>query len=310
MREKVVALEKAIASVFLGKPRVVRHVLTGLFAQGHILLEDVPGVGKTLLARTLAQSIDATFNRVQFTPDLLPSDLLGTSIFNQKTGDFEFRPGPVFAHVVLADEINRATPRTQSALLEAMNVASISLDGVTHRLPEPFLVIATQNPIEFEGTYTLPESQLDRFLLRLTIGYPNRKDEKRILAAQQEIDPLAELKPVIHAHEVAAIQAQVRQVKIEESMRDYLVAVIQATRESRHLRLGVSTRGAGALQRAIQAHAYLDERDYVIPDDIKRLAAPVLAHRVIPEGGLLAEASHSQREKLIEEILESVEVPL
>ncbi|MHC4449988.1 MAG: AAA family ATPase [Planctomycetota bacterium] len=310
MREKVAQLEKAIGAVFLGKPKVIRHVLTGLFAQGHILLEDVPGVGKTLLARTLAQSIDASFKRLQFTPDLLPSDLLGTTIFNQKNGDFEFRPGPIFAHVVLADEINRTTPRTQSALLEAMNVANVSIDGVTHRLPNPFLVIATQNPLEFEGTYPLPESQLDRFLLRLSIGYPSRADENEILSSQQLIDPLDEVRPVIHADDVAAIQKQVRGVKIEQSVRDFIVAVVAATRESRRLRLGVSTRGAGALQRAAQAHAYLDGRDFVIPDDVKRLCGPVLAHRVMPEGGLLAEASHAQREKLIEEILESVEVPI
>ncbi|MHC4940605.1 MAG: AAA family ATPase [Planctomycetota bacterium] len=310
MREKVAKLEKAIGSVFLGKPKVIRHVLTGLLAQGHILLEDVPGVGKTLLARTLAQSIDATFKRIQFTPDLLPSDLLGTSIFNQKNGEFEFRPGPVFAHVVLADEINRTTPRTQSALLEAMNVANVSIDGVTHRLPDPFLVIATQNPLEFEGTYPLPESQLDRFLLRLSIGYPSRADENEILSSQQLADPLEKVKPVIHANDVAAIQKLVRETRVEQSVRDYIVAVVQATRESRRLRLGVSTRGAGALQRAAQAHAFLDGRDYVLPDDVKKLCGAVLAHRVMPEGGMLAESSHAQREKLVEEILESVEVPI
>ena len=310
MRERVARLEETIGKIFLGKPKVIRRVLTGFFAHGHILLEDVPGVGKTLLARTLAKAVDARFTRIQFTPDLLPSDLLGTSIYNQNTSEFEFRAGPIFAQVVLADEINRTTPRTQSALLEAMNVASISIDGTTHSLPEPFLVIATQNPLEFEGTYPLPESQLDRFMMRLAIGYPDRVDEHRILAEQQECDPIDAVEPVIHADDVVAIQKHVRRIRVEESVRDYLVAVIHATRNHRRLRLGASPRGAGALQRAAQAHAFLENRDYVLPDDIKYLAPAVLGHRVLPEGGLLAEASHSEREKLIEEILESVEVPI
>ena len=217
MRQQVARLEQAIASVFIGKPKVIRRVLTGLFAHGHILLEDVPGVGKTLLARTLAKAVDARFTRIQFTPDLLPSDLLGTSIFNQRTGEFEFRAGPIFAQVVLADEINRTTPRTQSALLEAMNVANVSIDGTTHSLPEPFLVIATQNPLEFEGTYPLPESQLDRFLLRLNIGYPDRADENRMLAEQQESDPIDHVEPVIHAESGLDLEAlaEMRQAEME-----------------------------------------------------------------------------------------------
>jgi MoxR-like ATPase len=301
-------IEQAIGSVFLGKPRVVRLVLTCLFARGHLLLEDVPGVGKTLLARALARCLDATFKRVQFTPDLLPSDLLGTSVFNQKTGEFEFRRGPIFAHVVLADEINRTTPRTQSALLEAMNSASVSLDGTTHTLPQPFVVLATQNPFEFEGTYPLPESQLDRFMMRLDIGYPGRDDERRILEEQQERDPFDDLRPVLTGAEVADVQQRVRRVKIETSLRDYLLSLVAATRESRRIRLGASPRAAGALQRAAQAHALLDGREYVIPDDIKRLTIPVLAHRLVLESG--TDGSLREQERVLTDILESIEVPL
>jgi MoxR-like ATPase len=301
-------IEQAIGSVFLGKPRVVRLVLTCLFARGHLLLEDVPGVGKTLLARALARCLDATFKRVQFTPDLLPSDLLGTSVFNQKTGEFEFRRGPIFAHVVLADEINRTTPRTQSALLEAMNSASVSLDGTTHTLPQPFVVLATQNPFEFEGTYPLPESQLDRFMMRLDIGYPGRDDERRILEEQQERDPFDDLRPVLTGAEVADVQQRVRRVKIETSLRDYLLSLVAATRESRRIRLGASPRAAGALQRAAQAHALLDGREYMIPDDIKRLTIPVLAHRLVLESG--TDGSLREQERVLTDILESIEVPL
>ncbi|MHC4163565.1 MAG: AAA family ATPase [Planctomycetota bacterium] len=304
MHESIARLEDAISAVFLGKPRIVRLVLTGFFAQGHMLLEDVPGVGKTLLARTLARCVDASFKRIQFTPDLLPSDLLGTTIFNQKTGDFEFR------NVILADEINRTTPRTQSALLEAMNAASISVDGVTWPLPEPFVVLATQNPFEFEGTYPLPESQIDRFLMRIDIGYPKRGDEKRMLIEQQERHPLDDAKAVLTAADVSVLQREVRSVRVEDSLRDYLLAIVGATRESRRLRLGVSPRGANALQRAAQSWAFLDGRDFVIPDDIKRLAGPVFAHRLVLDSALPSEGSSQERERLLEDIVESIEVPL
>ena len=310
MNETAKKLERAIGTVFLGKPRVIRLVLTGFFAQGHILLEDVPGVGKTLLARTLSKAVHASFRRIQFTPDLLPSDLLGTSVYNQKNGEFEFRPGPIFASVILADEINRTTPRTQSALLEAMNSASVSLDGETRDLPRPFFVLATQNPFEFEGTYALPESQLDRFLMRIDVGYPSRADEKRMLIEQQEHDPLQDVEPVISAEEVVGIQAQVRKVRVEETLRDYLLAIVGATRENRRIRVGVSPRGSNSLQRAAQAYAFLDGRDYLVPDDIKRLVLPVLSHRLVLSGALPGDGSFKDRERILEEVLDSVEVPL
>jgi MoxR-like ATPase len=310
MNEAARRLEKAICTVFLGKPRVVRLVLTGFFAQGHMLLEDVPGVGKTLLARTLARAVDASFKRIQFTPDLLPSDLLGTSVFNQRTGEFEFRRGPLFASVVLADEINRTTPRTQSALLEAMNAASVTVDGVTHILPDPFLVLATQNPFEFEGTYALPESQLDRFLLRLDVGYPSLEDEKRMLVEQQLTHPFDSIEPVLSAAEVSDLQRKVREVRVDDSLRDYLLAIVTATRESRRVRVGVSPRGSNFLQRAAQAHAFLDGRTYIIPDDIKSLARCVLAHRIVLEGTLPGDGSFRDHERVLQEIVDGVEVPL
>ncbi len=310
MDEACVRLERTLGAVLLGKPHVIRLAMAGLLAQGHLLLEDVPGVGKTLLAHALAKAVDATFSRIQFTPDLLPGDILGTAVYNQKTSEFEFRPGPIFAHVVLADEINRTTPRTQSALLEAMNTATVSLDGVTRPLPRPFLVLATQNPFEFEGTYPLPESQLDRFLMRIDIGYPSREDEKRMLIQQQVVDPLDAVKAVVTAAEILGLQGRVRRLRIEDSVRDYLLSIVAATRDSRRLRLGASPRASGALQRAAQAYAFLDGRDFVLPDDIKRLLGPVLAHRILPEGASAGETSFRDRERLLEEIVEGIEVPL
>jgi len=305
----IAALDANVRKVVLGKPEVVRLVLTGLLAGGHVLLEDVPGVGKTVLAKAVARSIACDFRRVQFTPDLLPSDILGVSVYDQRAGQFEFKPGPVFTNVLLADEINRATPRTQSALLEAMNDFSVSVDRTTHPLPTPFLVIATQNPYEFEGTYPLPESQLDRFLLRVRVGYPALDDERAILLAQKERHPLETLASVVTGADVLRIQAAVRGVRMERSVLDYLLAIVRATRGSKHLSVGASPRGSLSLSRAAQAHALLEGRDFVIPDDVKGLAVPVLAHRVLA-AGFSGDGGSDEREKVIADLLEGIEVPI
>ena len=298
-----------IESVFLGKPRIVRGVLTGLLAGGHVLLEDVPGVGKTVLARSLARSINAEFHRVQFTPDLLPSDILGVAVYDQATGGFELKPGPIFTNILVADEINRATPRTQSALLEAMNDFQVSIDRKSHKLSKPFFVIATQNPYEFEGTYPLPESQLDRFMLRLRIGYPGGDDERKVIRAQSDRHPLEDLQAVVSTEELLGLMARVRAVRLGEKVLDYLLAIVKGTRESKELTLGVSPRGSLALTRAAQAHALLAGRDFVVPDDVKGLAIPVLAHRVI--GGVPgADGLGDERERILADILEQVDVPL
>ena len=305
----VAALQKNVGRVFLGKPEVIRSVLTGLLAGGHVLLEDVPGVGKTILAKSVARSVDCEFRRVQFTPDLLPSDIVGVGVYDQRVGSFEFKPGPIFTNVLLADEINRATPRTQSALLEAMNDAQVTVDRTSHPLPEPFFVVATQNPYEFEGTYPLPESQLDRFMLRLRIGYPSADDEKAVVVSQQTVHPIEGLEPVLTARDVVHLQKAVRDVRIEESVLDYAVALVRKTRSHRHLTVGVSPRGTVALTRAAQAHAFLQGRDYVLPDDIKALAVPVLAHRIIGTGFEI-DGGGDDRESLIGDLVAGLEVPV
>ena len=288
----IAGLEKNVARCIVGKADVVRLAVIGLLARGHILIEDVPGVGKTTLAAALARSIGGTFARIQFTADMLPSDVLGVSVWEPARGEFSFKPGPLFAHVVLADEINRTTPKTQSSLLEAMNEAQVSLDHVTHALPSPFMVLATQNPREYEGTYPLPESQLDRFLVRMRIGYPDLEDEKAILRGGAAVPDT--LGPALGLDDVRRLQALAETVRVADVVLDYLMALVSATRESPRLVLGVSPRGARALIAAARAAALTEGRDYVIPDDVKRLAVPALAHRVIPRvtdgGSLDAEA--------------------
>jgi MoxR-like ATPase len=276
------SLLENIERVIVGKKDVVERLLVSLLCEGHVLLEDVPGVGKTMLAKSLARSLDSSFARIQFTPDLLPTDITGVSIFNQKTGDFEYRTGPIMSQVVLADEINRASPRTQSALLEAMQERQVTVDGVTRLLPRPFLVLATQNPIELEGTFPLPEAQVDRFLMRLSMGYPDDGEERAILRRFRESDPLETLGPVVSASQVEQVIPLCRQVYVHELIEGYIVALAQATRENENLSLGVSPRGTLALYRTSQAFAAVRGRNYVLPDDVQYLAPSVLVHRLIP----------------------------
>ncbi len=270
-----------VEKVILGKHEEIRLVLVALLCEGHVLLEDVPGVGKTMLSRAVARSLGCSFARLQCTPDLLPSDLLGVTIYNQKSMDFEFRPGPVFHQVLLADEINRATPKTQSALLESMDERQVTTEGVARPLPRPFLVMATQNPIEYEGTFPLPEAQLDRFLLRIRLGYPSFEAETEMLVSQQHHHPIEDLDQVVAGPELQRMQAMVHEVEVEESLRHYIVRLVQATREADRLFLGASPRGSQALFRAAQALAAMEGRRYVLPDDIKALAIPALSHRMI-----------------------------
>ncbi len=270
-----------VGKVILGKGDAVRLGVVVLLCQGHALIEDVPGVGKTMLAKCLARSTGCTFSRIQFTPDLLPSDITGASIYNQKTGEFQFRPGPVHSQLVLADEINRATPKTQSALLEAMEERQVTVEGVTHRLPTPFMVMATQNPIEYEGTFPLPEAQLDRFLLRVRLGYPSQAEEIAILDSQQTTHPFDTLQPVATPQEVARLQDEVRRVYVDPLVKQYIVTLTDGTRRHKDVVLGASPRASLALQRAGQAQAFLQGRDFVLPDDVKDLAGPVVAHRLV-----------------------------
>jgi len=306
--EDVIArIRRALGAVIQGKDEVIDLVLVGVLAGGHVLLEDVPVVGKTTLAKALARAFSMTFTRVQFTPDLLPSDILGAAVLNPKEGSFSFHRGPVFTNVLLADEINRASPRTQSALLEAMNEAQATVDGVTHRLPMPFFVIATQNPIDYSGTYPLPEAQLDRFLLRVAIGYPPADAELAMLYARQRSDPLAGVEAVVDGDRLLAMQAEVRDVEVKENVAKYMLSLVTRSRETPELELGVSPRGALSLFRAAQARAWLAGRRYVSPDDVQRLVPPVLAHRV----GLTPQARYGGvgAESILEGLLRAVPVP-
>ncbi len=301
-------LRQNVNRVIVGKAEVIDQLIVAVLCEGHVLFEDVPGIGKTTLAKTLARSLGCSFQRVQFTPDLLPSDITGITFYNQKKGEFEFRPGPLLTQIVLADEINRATPRTQSALLEAMEERQISIERETFALPRPFLVIATQNPVELEGTFPLPEAQLDRFLMRLRLDYPSKVEERQIVQRFKEQQPLEDLQSVVAAEQLVQLQKVIRKVHIGDNVEEYIIELVRATREHHGVELGVSPRGTLALYRASQAHAAMHGRSYVIPDDVKRLAIPILSHRMIATS-----QSHLHgyiMEKIVEEILQTVAVPV
>ena len=309
VRVKAIAdrISENVDKVIVGKSAEVQLTVVGLLCQGHLLIEDVPGVGKTMLAKALARSIGTTFNRIQFTPDMLPSDVTGVSIFNQQTRQFEFRPGPIMAQIVLADEINRATPKTQAALLEAMEEKQVTVDGVTHILPGPFMVLATQNPIEYEGTFPLPEAQLDRFLLRLSMGYPSTASEIDVLERQQFAHPIEKLVQVVSVEELRAAQADVRKVYADPAIKSYLVELVTQTRKHPDVYLGASPRGSLALFRSSQARAALNGRDYIIPDDVKALAESALSHRIII--GPAARIKDVTSRTVVRDILASIPVP-
>jgi len=309
--DRVTRLVDNIEQVIFGKPEVVRLCVTGLLARGHILIEDVPGMGKTTLAQGLARSIEGTFHRIQFTSDMLPSDIVGVSILNQRTSEFEFRQGPLFANVVLADEINRTPPKTQSALLEAMSEFQISNDGITRQLPDPFIVLATQNPIEYEGTYTLPESQLDRFMLRVEMGYPGEEHELHIMRRRDPKVALEQLRPVLTAKDVTDLQKLAGTIAVEESVARYMLGIVQATRDNEFVQLGASPRSSVSFYEACQARALVDGRDYVTPDDVRQMAIPILSHRILVksrDGNPIASAR--ARSRIIHEILKQAPVPV
>jgi len=310
--ERVGRLRAAVERVIKGKSEAVRLATVTLLAGGHLLVEDVPGVGKTTLAQALAQAIDCAFQRIQFTSDLLPSDVIGLSVYDERTGSFEFKHGPIFANIVLADEINRTTPKTQSALLEAMAEGHVTVEGVTYRLRAPFMVVATQNPVEHHGTYPLPESQVDRFMLRLRIGYPAPDVEKEIVRDRAHGDPLEALRPVMSGEEVVELQKAVQTVSMDDALVDYLMRIVTATRESETLDLGVSPRGTLALFRAAQAYALTEGRDYCLPDDVKRLVLPVFAHRLVVNSRFSSSLHRrsDEAEEVLREIMKTVSVPL
>ncbi len=308
LSEKIRRLEKNIQQVIKGKPEVIKTAIVALISRGHLLIEDVPGVGKTTLAQALANSVDLSFKRLQFTSDLLPTDILGVSIFDQNTGEFNFKHGPIFANVVFVDEINRATPKTQSALLEAMNESVVTIDGYSHRLPDPFMVVATQNPFEYKGTFPLPENQLDRFLMRVRIGYPDYESEMEILVKFNSLGFLNGIKPVLTKEELLQLQSMTQQVSIDESLLDYILSIVKETRNQKYFELGVSPRGAIALKLAAQSRALLDGRSFCIPDDIKEMVIPVLSHRVVLKYEHLPEKR--RQEDLLNEVLERVKVPI
>lgn len=309
--DSIAALTRNIGTAVMGKPEAVRLAVVALLARGHLLIEDVPGIGKTTLAHALARSVNCSFHRVQFTSDLMPSDIIGINVFNKTTQSFEFKEGPIFASVVLADEINRSTPKTQSALLEAMNEGQVTVEKETHPLPSPFMVIATQNPLEFHGTFPLPESQMDRFIMRIRVGYPDRAHEREILKANRAEYAVKGLQPVLSAGDVLGLQAAVNDVTIDEALVDYLLAIVEATRVSDQLALGVSPRGAVYFERAARALALVEGRAFCIPDDIKNLAPAVLAHRVIVETRAGGYGRRSEdAEDIIHFIVESIEVPV
>ncbi|PHS18416.1 MAG: ATPase [Blastopirellula sp.] len=304
----ILDLENNINQVVLGKEDVVRMCLVALLSGEHILLEDVPGVGKTLVGRALAKSVSGDFCRLQFTPDLLPSDIVGSNVFNSKTHEFVFHKGPVFSNIVIADEINRTSPRTQSALLEAMSENQVSIDGTTYDLPQPFMVIATQNPFEYEGTYPLPESQLDRFLMRISMGYPSRQAEAAILDSHRKGEPLAQLGPILSCEQIHGLQEAVKEIAVSDSVNEYLLDIVEGTRTSDDLQVGASTRAVLSLFRAAQSLALIEDREFVVPDDVKRLAVSVLAHRVIPKG-YLHSGQREAVESIVSRIVDEVSVP-